>query len=487
MVAATAWAFATPLSGSPDEPAHIVKAASVARGQFLGDPTSEGAVRMVTVPESIALVYAWPCFAFHPEKPASCMTGDYVGSSKAVQAPTSAGLYNPTYYLLVGWPSLVVQDNGGLAVYAMRLVSALITSGFLAVGIFALTRLRRSRFVALGAATAVTPMVLFLSAAVNPNALEVATAFALIGALFRLLAPHPPVRRWPWLVAVGVSGAILPQARGLSPLWVVLIAAVVVTAVPWTTIVREVRRPAGAVTVAIIAVASVCGVGWTLYTGSLGSLGSFPGADNTPFRAVVNMLTDYTFSPGIIGNFGWLDTPAPGFVYLTWSFLIGSVVVGGLASARGRGLAAILVASAGVVLLPAIVQAASISTSGYIWQGRYTLAAYVCLIATIVAVTPPPKLDGVLRAKVERAGWVVASAVVIGHVWSIVETLRRYQGGVSIIDLLIRPKWSPPGGVLIWIIVEAVGAGIAVLMVIRATDRSYETSRGFASDVTKGE
>ncbi|AWB95903.1 hypothetical protein DCE93_09710 [Agromyces badenianii] len=470
-LAATAWAFSTPLSGGPDEPAHIVKAASVVRGQFLGDQTDEGAVRMVTVPESIALAHSWPCFAFHPELAASCVTGDYIGTGKSVQAPTSAGLYNPVFYLLVGWPSLLVPDNGAAAVYGMRLVGAFFTTGFLAVGVLALTRLRASRFTALGAAAAITPMVLFLTAVVNPNAVEVAAALALIGSLFRLLSPEPLTRRWPWLFAVAVSGALLPQARGLSPLWVVLIAAIVLTVVPWATVIREVRRPAGAATVAIVAVASLCGVAWTLYTGSLGSLGSFPGADNTPFRAFVNMLSDYIFSEGIIGNFGWLDTPAPGFVYLTWSLLIGAVIVTGLSSARGRALAGQLVAAAGVVLLPAVVQAASISTSGYIWQGRYALAAYVCLIATVVAVTRVPALDGALRSWADRAVWIVASAVVIGYVWSIVETLRRNQGGVSVIDLLLRPEWSPPGGVVIWIILEAIGVVIAAFVLIRATER----------------
>ena len=137
---------------------------------------------------------------------------------------TSAGLYNPTYYLLAGWPSLLTSDTS-LAVFGMRVAGALLVTFFLAAGFMALFRLRPSRATAFGLAAVVTPMVLFLASAVNPNGLEMSTGFALISSLLLLLGPEPLARRWPWLVLIGVSGVLLAQTLGLSPLWLVLIAA----------------------------------------------------------------------------------------------------------------------------------------------------------------------------------------------------------------------------------------------------------------------
>src|SRR5690348_18225078 len=64
------WGFATPISGSPDEPAHIVRAASVVRGEWVGPASSTG--NIVTVPAYIARSQAVTCFAFNPAVDADC-------------------------------------------------------------------------------------------------------------------------------------------------------------------------------------------------------------------------------------------------------------------------------------------------------------------------------------------------------------------------------------------------------------------------------
>lgn len=478
-LATVAWAFATPLSGSPDEPAHIVKAASVVRGQLLGEPTEAPAVRSVQVPESIGLVQSWPCFAFHPDVSANC-TGETWGGSPTVTALTSAGLYNPLYYALIGWPSLLAPANAAAAVYGMRIVSALLVTLFLTAAFAAMVRLVPGRLTALAFAAAVTPMMLFLGGAVNPNALEAATGLALLGSLLVVLSAEPPLRRWPWLVLAAVSGVILAQSRGLSPLWMLLIATVVLIMTPWPQVVRELRRPSTVLTVIVLAAGVACALGWTVATGILGSLGSFPGATDTPGRAFVTMLADYTFNPGLIGYFGWLDAPAPDFVYAVWSFLSLGLVVLGLSVARGRRLSSLLVAIAGVVVVPAAVQAASVAGSGYIWQGRYALVAYVCamLVALVAAgpavrrwsMQPADRLEDRRRIAV-RAAAIVAASVLIGQVWAFLEALRRSQGlPFPLIDVLLRPTWNPPGGVLVWTITISIGIMLAGAAVIIATN-----------------
>ena len=383
LIAAVAWAVATPLGGSPDEPAHIIKAASVVRGQFLGEPTDQPAVRSVMVPEGIATAADWPCYAFAPAQSANCLR-EVPDGSDLRPADTSAGLYNPTYYLLVGWPSLLTSDTS-LAVIGMRVAGALLVTFFLAAGFAALYRLRPSRATAFGLAAAVTPMVLFLAAAVNPNGLEIATGFALISSLLLVLGPEPLARRWPWLLLAGAAGVLLAQTRGLSPLWMAVIAVIAFVATPWERTLRELRRWPVILTIAVLGAAVVGAVGWTFATGSLGSMGNFPGATDSPRRAFLTMLFR-TFDPGLIGVFGWLDAPAPAYVVAMWSFLSFAVVLAAVAVARGRSTWGLAIAVVALLVIPAVVQALSVQTSGYIWQGRYALVAYATLIALATAI-----------------------------------------------------------------------------------------------------
>ena len=142
----TAWAVATPLSASPDEPAHIIKAAAVVRGQLIGEPTSRQGFTTVTIPSAVGNAWAWTCPAYHPQTTADCQV--ITGDSTVRSTVTSAGLYNPTYYALVGWPSLVFSTPHA-AVYSMRFVSGLICSFFLAVAFTALMLLKRTFFAGL--------------------------------------------------------------------------------------------------------------------------------------------------------------------------------------------------------------------------------------------------------------------------------------------------------------------------------------------------
>jgi hypothetical protein len=468
MVAAIAWAVATPLGGSPDEPAHIIKAASVARGQFIGEPTDQPAVRSVQVPEGIATAAQWPCYAFAPATPASCLL-HVVDGADLERAETSAGLYNPTYYLLVGWPSLLT-DNTSAAVIGMRVVGGILVSFFLAAGFSALHRLNPNRVTAFGLAAAVTPMVLFLASAVNPNGLEIATGFALLSSLLLVLGRVPLVRRWPWLILIGASGVLLAQTRGLSPLWMAVIAAVAVIVTPWAQVLRELRRWPVIVTIAVLGLGVLAAVGWTFATGSLGSMGNFPGATDSPRRAFLIMLFR-TFDPGLFGYFGWLDTPAPAFVLAFWSFLAFAIVLAAVVVARGRRTWGLAVAVVALLVVPAVVQAASVQSSGYIWQGRYALVAYATLVALATAVAAsalPASTPFPDRWRRRLVGWI-AGLVVLGQTWALFATFQRYQGGIAVDQVILHPVWTPPGGLFLWLAVIALATGFAAWAAVAGT------------------
>jgi hypothetical protein len=223
----SAWTFATPLMGVPDEPAHVIKAAAVVRGELTGrDMPDGGAFQLVTVPAGIGYYDTFGCFAQKKEITPSCVAAFAGDRSEPVAARTSAGNYNPLYYAIVGLPSLV--HHGAGAVYGMRLISALLSCLFLASAFSALSRLPRRKWAMTATAAAMTPMVLFLNGAVNPNSLEYATsgcpfgqsgastgAFRLIMELYRRYVP-----------VITAAACVLANTKGLSLLWLALMAVV---------------------------------------------------------------------------------------------------------------------------------------------------------------------------------------------------------------------------------------------------------------------
>ena len=104
-VLSIAWAVATPVSASPDEPAHMVKAASVARGQLVGEWSELGQV--VQVPLTFAYTHSRTCTAFQPGQSADCQVELGGDTSGLNDSTTTAGLYNPVYdvHSSVGRPS----------------------------------------------------------------------------------------------------------------------------------------------------------------------------------------------------------------------------------------------------------------------------------------------------------------------------------------------------------------------------------------------
>lgn len=458
-MAASAWAMATPMSASPDEPSHIIKAAAVAQGEWLGEMTNRSGFVDVEVPRGLASAWNWACTAYEASQPASCAPG-FVVDGDLAPAVTSAGLYNPVYYMLVGWPTLLTDDPR-IAVYGMRVVSAVLVSFFFAITMAALLAFRRPFVAGIAYLTVLTPTVLFLAGAVNPNALEVAAGTALLSVLL-LLVRGPDVRHLGLaLTVVAVSGVLLANTRGLSPLWMAAIALIAIVSAPWPRLRALLTRPAVWVTLAVLA----AGVGfagwWLLYSGTLGSMGSFAGAGAvTPLRAFFTMLLDRPFDPGMIGLFGWLDTPAPEVTIVLWSFLAMALVLAAALIGRGRDLAALLVALAMFFLIPPAVQAASIEASGYIWQGRYTLIAFASVAVTCAVVLMQARPGMSIDVRLRRRALILMAALMTSvQAYTLLFTTKRYAVGIDGWwgDFLHAPQWYPPLGPLIWVIAIAVG------------------------------
>jgi hypothetical protein len=480
LILSASWALATPMGGSPDEPAHIIKAAAVAQGQLLGEPTSKPAELRVTVPTGISEAATWPCYAFEPTKTAACVVNAVSDVGGLSQTTTSAGLYNPVYYALVGWPSLL-SENPKIAVLGMRLVSALISSLFLAVALTVLLQFRRPFIASATFVAAATPMVYFLNSAVNPNSLEISAGAALLSLLLWVtIGPRPGEHFRIALVLIGVSGALLFNTRGISPFWVALIAAAVLIATPGARLAALFRKWEIWACLAVLLAGVGFALAWILMSGTLNNMGNFPGAGaTTPSQAFIVMLLDRSFDPGLVGVFGWRDTVSPSFTYVLWSALGAGVGTVALTMIRRRALYAYIVMALGLFIGPPLIQALSVENSGYIWQGRYTLVAYVCFILLSgVGMMLAPRSHAITATRPVAVSlfWAFGVLVAVGQVWALAASIKRYAVGVdgTWASVLLNPQWQPPVGVLPWLATALIGQALILAVLYAALDASAD-------------
>lgn len=470
----SAWAFASPLMSVPDEPAHTVHAAAVVRGELDGVPSDvqPGALD-VEVPAFVADTPGLACFAFDPSRPASCQ--EDVGDSVAPEtATTSAGTYNPSYYAVVGLPSLVLQ--GEPALYAMRLVSAALSSAMLALAVVAVMQMRRRVWTLVAFSVAVTPMVYFIMGSVNPSGIEISSAIMLFAWLSLLRQRRDegfPAHR---IAMVVVAAVVLSNTRSIALLWLLLI--VVSTLADWSLLRALARRRVFWIGVVAIGLGAAAGLLWTLTSQSLSPGVPYVGAGSS-FYSGFNKMIFITFEngQGYVGLFGWIDTPAPATTVLLWGFVLLALIVAALAFGRGARRRAVLVLAAAMVLVPPIVQGFAVTDYGYIWQARYILAVLTCLVlaagAALDEAFPRP-----VRVEASRR-LVTGGLVTLGvlHVHLVVWVFRRYvtglQDGVGWRAMVTSPSWQPPLTWEVWTAVITVLLAAGIVLVRRVVAASW--------------
>jgi hypothetical protein len=438
---ATVWAFANPLMASPDEPAHVVRAASLVRGQVLppdGDWGSD-----VEVPYYYQIVNAYPtCYMFEPTETGVCEIAAVEPLTEPTETGTMAGKYNPLYYAVVGLPTLL--PPGDAVLYLMRVLSAGLCTFLVALGLQAVAQTPAPRWVLLGLAGAITPMAIFLFSTVNPAAIEIAAAIALWCQLLTLLR-HPDPARIPGRLAwIAVSAVVLLNARGLSLLYGAVIVATAVLAAPFART-REVfadRRTWPSF--AVIGVGGVAAAGWLLASNSLGSGGEVAHPELTfVSTARTTLASTVVYLTNMVGQFGWMDTNLEPAVLMAFAAAGGLALL--LAAAAGHRRERMLMAglAVAVVLLPVLIHASQAKYLGIIWQGRYILPVAVGLpiLAGYVLVA---RLEDVDRIGVALAT-VVAVVVAAVQGAAFAQNLHRYVNGVDGSWFVPEPDaWFPP-------------------------------------------
>lgn len=457
-VAMALWSAATPLYAAPDEPTHVIKAAAVVRGELLGrfSPTVQESLGYVSVPAFYALPAnrnSPTCFHRRPEVSAACAPSLAPAGSHEIGAWIYVARYPPLYYLVVGLPSLF--GTSSWTIYLMRLVSALLCSLFVALGVLSVLLWSRRRVALVGLAAAATPMVFFLGGVVNPSGLEVAAAICVWTAgsvlvLERLDDPPPGL-----IALLGVSACVFELVRSLSPFWLALTALALVGVADWRRLRGLLaRRPvrwtgAAAVLVGALAVAWILGEHSTAVY-SLSPLGPTPESRILETSFAHN---DY-YLPGMVGVFGWFDTWSPTFTYVVWYGVVGLLGLSAALLARRRQALVLLLLAIAVVVLPVAISSSQVHRYGYTWSGRDTLPLAVGLPVLSAAILGRADLARHGR----RLAGIVGSLLALAQFGAFFEALRRYAVGTAGADFgfLLHPSWQPPGGFALVLVPEGL-------------------------------
>lgn len=368
------WVLALRPFAGIDEFAHVDRAASVARGQWFSDPTPavHDTGSWATVPTNLVTAAHEECAALPYTSPSECRGTPQPNGTTLVA--TSAGRYNPLFYALIGYPSLLASGAG--AVIVMRIVNLLSCWSVFILAVLSTRHWARTRWPSVGLVIAFTPVVLYSSAVAAPNALEIVAGIGLYSALLGLLAIEgaPPRSS---LVTLAVSGIALATVRSLGPGWLLLIVATVVLAVPSSLIrIRQLLRlKAFRGVVVAIGTAVVAGLAWTiaLHATALDSAGHHPLPLGEKLSLTAKQIPLWLLQS--IAAFPYRDQPTLPVVYAVYLILGIGLVFLGIRAGRHlpRLQAAIWISVVVAGLLPAIATLRTIEDYGLAWQGRYTL------------------------------------------------------------------------------------------------------------------
>jgi hypothetical protein len=469
----TLWALASPLMAVPDEPAHTIRAAAVVRGEF---------GNVAAVPQYIATMQLEACFASKPKVAANCQNAVTVGGDELVRATSSASSNGPLFYAIVGLPSLVF--DGSTAVYAMRIVSGLLSAGFIAATIAVLSLRLSSRWSILATVVATTPMVLFLGGSLNPNALEATSAVALFAGLITLFqgmaAPHYGLVG----TIIVLSTLMLGGARSVALLWILLIVIGALLATPRKRLAELTKRTSVWIVFGLSVLVSMAAVAWFVWPRPATGDAAQPSFGNGR-SAVLAELAEKTFEywNAWVGYFGWLDRPAPTLVYYVWLTGIICLIVAGLTMGPVRLRLTTAYFAVLALVLPLAIQGALYGSFGIIWQGRYLLAVYgSLLVAAGVAIDAAyPGHPSRITARIVRVSIVAMGAA---QIFAYVYTLRSYVvATMSWLQMLLRPLWQPPLGWLQLALLFTIVIAAAVAVLWRQPDwRPAADQPGTASD-----
>lgn len=367
-----AWMLAVPAYRGSDEFDHVYKAAAVGRGQWTySGPAEHGRGGLVRVPGDIVRT-AEPICSWYPYTGRDNCNAVRTYEDGTVDVATAAGAYNPAYYLVVG---LAIRpfDDGSVALYVARAVSALLCALLIAWAFVLTARWATTRWPLVVAGAGLTPVMLYSTAIAAPNGLSYAGA-ALVAAT--ILAVHRgvgPPREVALPFLLGASSLLCTHTTGV--MWLGLIAVVAMflrSPLGWWKVIRPGLAWWLPVAVAVTVVAGLC-VAWVRYanTNALGE------SSNVGLPSIVDFVRFVLlWCLQAIAAFPVRNEPAPTGAYLLWGLPLLLILTGALLRRRSERRA-IMVALVLLVAVPVSLTVLSYAQQGVSWQGRYSLPLWL--------------------------------------------------------------------------------------------------------------
>jgi len=484
-----AWALASPIGASPDEPAHVWYAWGTVTGQTFASehlvPLAAEMATAIRVPQKL-LQHPNPiCYMEQPAQPTTTCAPIPADNDHLLTQKSYMTRYPPVYYAVEGAvlrTGVAANLSGSRVLYGARLASAILSLLTAVFGVFLLAQRFPARIVLLATLLALPAMAWFLAASVNPNGLEITAAFLLAAGVLSMRFDFAAgVRSAAAVVAVPLGTLLLAWSRPLSWVWAALILALLL--VPCGTSegqswikrlpILKLGKAATAATILVLASSMV----WFVYAIQIrteAGVNVAGWAALNPFERIGLLLVGLgSIASEQIGNFGWEDTPLPTVALFAW---VAITAVAAAAWAMGRhtlvprwSLGAVL----GLGYLAALLEE---YTGGWVWQGRYLLpvTAAVCVFAL------PGLKSGLERWKASKAmvsGMLVVLMAV--NALSVLWFLLRNAYGVLNLTLRRIPstplpvgtaKWIPPLGgqpMVVGLVTVAFACGVVAVWALR--------------------
>ena len=417
---AVTWSLVNPMLASPDETVHILRAQSIAAGDFTNPFTSDG------LP-----IDSVECFRFQPEVTAACQDLTWGPDGTQRIGPTEG--YPPLYHVIAAVPALF--SSGLAGAYLMRIWMAVVIVALVAWAAALATRPGSGPWPLTGVAIAVTPMGMFSVATVNPSGMAVASALLLVVGAISVFESRWTGREVIAAIAVGAFGLALSRRDGL--LWLGVLTAVL--APLWGPEVRRLwsRRTTRSTQVVIGVVTALAAVALVWARPTIARfVENWRNDAGTSWWEAARFLRGYLSQ--VVGVLGWLDSPIGEEAFWVALVVVGFVVLLGTVSDHRRLALATSLGLVGLLVSPVVI---GMIRFPYL-QGRYLLPIWVGM--AVVAGAAAAGGDTGVRFD-RRATRLVLAVWAVIHLIAGLQNLRRYAVGRSgSWNFVVDAEWSPP-------------------------------------------
>ena len=469
----TAWILAIPPFRGIDEFDHAYRAASVAEGYWNPELTQpeEGRGDLIPVPRSTVVAAREICESYGYTSAATCRPGSSAGDD-LVWVASAAARYNPVFYWVIGAPAKAFPGAAGL--YVMRIISALLCTAMIGLATWSLSLWARTRWPVLALALGLTPVALYSTTVAAPNGFEMAAALCVWASVLGLATERGQDRHARALIVAATLGAVgLVTVRSLGPLWLAMIIGSTLPLLGTTGVKQLVskRRAALATATVVVGVGTVAASLWTL-TARANALEPNNVA-GSPLGAAARLVPLWVFQS--IAAFPVRNERAPVLVYACALFAFLGLLIAAFRVANRRGRLVLTAVCMVSLLVPFAFTVATYSTTGSIWQGRYTLPVSIGAVLVSGWALDHASFWHRLLGPFLLAGF---ACLAIAHTVSIVNVVLNEQAGSPLAG---DPRWiTAPNWMIATLCV--VGVGLWALASRRAVGAR---TTGAGSTITK--